>query len=151
MHSCKFYFAACRCGRCDYTLELPLGYDYSEGLLNLGSVKSNILWRIFCLVFLGADDFFNKLIYFWNHLFYVSLTSGWSCTCMWLHCCHKTLWTYTPHSFSSSWACSSGWNSTGNFDNLSACVCVCVYTYMHGNTDWFGSGCYDSKCFQMFL
>lgn len=59
VHSCKSYFAACRCGWCDYTLELPLGYDYSEGLLNLGSLQSNILRHIFCLVFLGADDFFN--------------------------------------------------------------------------------------------
>jgi hypothetical protein len=64
MGSCKFYFAACRCCWCNYALELSLGYDYSEGLLKLGLMQSDILWCIFCIVLRGADDFFNECISF---------------------------------------------------------------------------------------
>ena len=29
-------FAACRCGWCNYSLELSIGYDHSKGVLDLG-------------------------------------------------------------------------------------------------------------------
>lgn len=40
---------------------------------------------------------------------------GWSSSCLWLYRGHKTIWTNTPHSLSSSWALSSSWNTAGNF------------------------------------
>lgn len=50
-----------------------------------------------------------------NLIFYYPCVSGWTCSCKWLYGGHKTLWAYPLDSFGSSWALTSSWNSSSNY------------------------------------